>query len=164
MDTITPADIQRAPTIQSVFSALSAVLATAATAVVLWRGVRREPPVDKDLEDIRAELLKRPTHTDCTAKHQRITDAAKQLNDASQELNEAGHKSIGDELQHNRDLLDHGTKQFLQIERTLGRLEATQDAQATRITEIQAELREIRASHNEQTHPIRSIRRRSHGP
>jgi hypothetical protein len=129
MDTITPAEIQRALNMQSVFTGLSALLATTATVVAIWRGVRREPPVDKDLEEIRAELLKRPTHTDCTGKHLRISDEARRLNDA-----------VDDELQHNRDLLDQGTKQFLQIERTLGRIEAKQEATSVRLSEIQAEL------------------------
>jgi hypothetical protein len=129
MDTITPSEIQRALNMQSAFTVLSAVLATTATVVAIWRGVRREPPVDKDLEEIRAELLKRPTHTDCTGKHLRISDEARRLNDA-----------VDDELQHNRDLLDQGTKQFLQIERTLGRIEAKQEATSVRLSEIQAEL------------------------
>jgi hypothetical protein len=133
MDTITPSEIQRALNMQSAFTVLSAVLATTATVVAIWRGVRREPPVDKDLEEIRAELLKRPTHTDCTGKHLRIADEARRLNDA-------GQKSVDDELQHTRDVLDQGAKQFLQIERTLGRIEAKQEATSVRLSEIQAEL------------------------
>lgn len=116
MEPLSP-EIQKALFDQALLNATLMLIPTVASAVAIWRGIRREPPLDRDLEALRLEIAKRPTHEDCTKKHSRLS---------SEDLSrtQASAKAHDDQITQMRGQLADGNRQFLAIERTLGRIEA----------------------------------------
>ena len=137
MDANNPSEIQSALFNQWLFTAVVAVVSLISGIVSVWQATRRQPPVDRDLDALRQELIKRPTFDHCTAKHQRLAaDKATQ-----EEVARASHDREHTEL---RKHMDDGTRQFMQIERTLGRIESGMETLRSDVSSLRSELSDIR--------------------
>lgn len=90
-------------------NAISACAATASAFVAIWVGIRRKPPLDRELAQLR-------TRADCVAIHSKEKDDHRKDHDAIEARSVREHNELNDRLLE-------GAKQFQAIERTLGRIE-----------------------------------------